>query len=102
MGAGDIRGGDVGEALQAAALLGAVSEGEHLLGAADVDFARLGQPELKRHRGRRVQHAVDPLGQLVQASGLQAQAGALDVSRHRGHPAQIGIAIAKRGHQHRA
>jgi hypothetical protein len=49
-----------------------------------------------------VQHAVDLLGQLVQAPRVEAEAGVFDVPGHRGHAAGMGIRVAKRCGQHRA
>ena len=49
-----------------------------------------------------MQHSVDLLGQFVQAPGVQAQARAFDVGRHRGHAAGMGVGVTERGGQHRA
>ncbi len=49
-----------------------------------------------------MQDAVDVLGQLVQTSRVEAEAGLFDVPRYRGHAAGMGIGVAKRRRQHRA
>ena len=58
--AGDVRGGDVDEAVQAPAGLRLAGEADDLARALDVDLARLVERQVERDRGRAVHHRARP------------------------------------------